>query len=44
MPKKYSEEYKRKIIQDYQNGVPLQEVSQVNSVAVSTILPLAKGL
>ena len=37
MPKKYSEEYKRKIIQDYQNGVPLQEVSQVNSVAVSTI-------
>ena len=37
MPKKYSEEYKRKIIQNYQNGVPIQEVCRVNNIAISTI-------
>ena len=37
MPKRYSEEYKRKIIQNYQNGVPIQEVCRVNNIAISTI-------
>lgn len=37
MPKRYPEEYKQKIIQDYQNGVPIQKISQTNSVAISTI-------
>lgn len=37
MPKKYPEEYKQKIIQDYQNGVPIQKISRINNVAISTI-------
>lgn len=37
MPTRYPEEYKRKIMQDYQNGVPIQEVSQVNNISISTI-------
>lgn len=37
MPKKYSEEYKQNIIQDYQNGVTIQKISQINNVAISTI-------
>ena len=37
MPKKYSEEYKQKIMQDYQNGVPIQEIDRINNVAISTI-------
>lgn len=37
MPKKYSEEYKRKIMQDYQNGVPIQDIGRINNVAISTI-------
>lgn len=37
MPKKYPEEYKRKIMQDYQNGVPIQEIGRTNNVAISTI-------
>ena len=37
MPKRYPEEYKQRIIQDYQNGVPIQKISQTNSVAISTI-------
>lgn len=37
MPKKYSEEYKQKIMQDYQNGVSIQEIGPSNNVAISTI-------
>lgn len=37
MPKRYPEEYKQRIIQDYQNGIPIQKISQTNSVAISTI-------
>ena len=37
MPKRYSKEYKRKVIQACQEGVPIHEVSQSNSIAVSTI-------
>ena len=37
MPKKYSEEYKQNVMNDYQNGVPIQKISQINSVAISTI-------
>lgn len=37
MPKRYSKEYKQKVIQACQEGVPIHEVSQSNSIAVSTI-------
>lgn len=37
MPKEYPEEYKQRIIQDYQNGMPIQKICQINHVAVSTI-------
>ncbi len=43
MPKRYSEEYKQRIIQDYQYGVPIQEISQINSIAISTIYRWLKG-
>lgn len=37
MPKRYSGEYKQAAIQDCQNGVPIDEVSQTRGIAVSTI-------
>lgn len=37
MPKRYSKEYKQKVIQACQEGVPIHEVSQSNGIAVSTI-------
>ena len=37
MPKRYPEEYKQRIMQDYQNGVPIQEIGRTNNVAISTI-------
>lgn len=43
MPKRYSEEYKQNVMNDYQNGVPIQKISQINSVAISTIYRWLKG-
>ena len=37
MPKRYSGEYKQAAIQDCQNGIPIDEVSQTRGIAVSTI-------
>ena len=37
MPKRYPEEYKQRIMHDYQNGVPIQEIGRTNNVAISTI-------
>lgn len=37
MPKRYPEEYKRKIMQDYQNGVSIQDIGRINNVEISTI-------
>lgn len=37
MPKRYPEEYKQRIIQNYQNIIPIQKTSLDNSVAISTV-------
>lgn len=37
MPKRYSKEYKQKVIQACQEGVPIHEVGQSNGIAISTI-------
>ena len=37
MPKRYSKEFKRKVIQACQDGTPIHELSQSNGIAVSTI-------
>ena len=44
MPKRYPEEYKQRIMQDYQNGVPIQEIGRTNDVAISTIYRWLKEL
>lgn len=37
MPKRYSKEFKRKVTQACQDGIPIHELSQSNGIAVSTI-------
>ena len=37
MPKRHSKEYKRKVIQACQEGIPIYDLSQSNGIAVSTI-------
>lgn len=44
MPKRYSEELKKKVIKDYQSGISICDVSQIFGIAISTVYRWLKEL